>query len=210
MASNDNAVGAETREVRTLENRGEPLRAVESSRSYPTDIDDLWDALTSAERLPRWFLPVTGDFEAGGRYQLEGNAGGTIERCDPPRALHLTWEFGDNVSWVRVRLEPEGENTRLTLVHTMPCDEASEAHWAKYGPGATGVGWDLGLWGLGLYVESGDVDQEATEKWMTTAAGKDFIRGCAAAWGEAHVTAGENADRARAMADETASFYTGV
>ena len=47
----------------------------------------LWDACTNAERIPRWFLPVSGDLRLGGRYQLEGNAGGTIERCDPPRSL---------------------------------------------------------------------------------------------------------------------------
>ena len=59
---------------------------VVASRSYDTDIDDLWEAITNAERIPRWFLPITGELRLGGRYQLQGNAGGTITACEPPRA----------------------------------------------------------------------------------------------------------------------------
>ena len=44
----------------------------------------MWDACTDPERIGRWFLPVSGDLRLGGRYQLEGNAGGEILRCEPP------------------------------------------------------------------------------------------------------------------------------
>ena len=44
-------------------------------RTYETTIVDLWDAITSAERIPRRFLPISGDLRLGGRYQLEGHAG---------------------------------------------------------------------------------------------------------------------------------------
>ena len=54
------------------------------AQTYPAPIDDVWDALTSAERLPRWFLPVSGDLRLGGRYAIEGNASGTVETCDAP------------------------------------------------------------------------------------------------------------------------------
>ena len=53
------------------------------ARTYDTTIDDLWDACTNPDRIPRWFLPISGDLRLNGRYQLEGNAGGTIERCEP-------------------------------------------------------------------------------------------------------------------------------
>jgi len=43
-------------------------------RAYPAPVEDVWDACTSADRIGRWFLPVTGDLRAGGKYQLEGNA----------------------------------------------------------------------------------------------------------------------------------------
>lgn len=205
-------LGMEIRGVREVEQDGKPARAVEGSRLYPTDVDDLWDAVTNAERLPRWFLPVRGELRVGGRYRLEGNAEGTIERCDPPTALDVTWEFGDQVSRVGVRIAPEEGGARLTLVHTMLDDEASRGHWETYGPGATGVGWDLSYFGLGLHLESGGeaVDREAIDAWMASNRGKAFIRECAESWARAHRDSGEDARVAQTMASRTASFYTGA
>lgn len=205
-----NPLGAEFREVREVEHEGQPVRAVESSRFYSTSVEDLWDAVTNAERLPRWFLPISGDLRPGGRYRLQGNAEGTIERCDPPRALDVTWEFAGNVSWVSVRLAAEGDGARLTLVHTQPKTEAGEEHWATYGPAATGVGWDLSFFGLGLHLESGEaLDPEATQAWVLSEEGKAFAFACAESWGRAHAASGEEDEVAREMAVRTASFYTG-
>lgn len=203
--------GAEFREVSGRVRDGEPTRVVRASRTYPTDRDDLWDALTNAERIPRWFTPISGDLRLGGRYRLEGNASGTITRCDAPEALDMTWEFGGNVSWVTVRLSPEPDGTLLTLEHEMPMDEGGEAHWAQYGPCATGVGWDLGFLGLGLHIESGETSAgEAGLAWMASDDGKHFMVESSGAWGEAHIAAGEDPETARAMAERTAAFYTGA
>ena len=79
-------VGAVSRELTTREHEGRPARVLVASRLYDTTIEDLWDALTTAERLQRWFSPISGDLRLGGRYQLEGNAGGEITACEPPRA----------------------------------------------------------------------------------------------------------------------------
>ena len=81
------AIGATSRIVRKRERDGKPAEAVIAERTYDTGIKDLWDALTNPERLPRWFSPVTGDLKLGGRYQVEGNAGGTVTVCDPPKTL---------------------------------------------------------------------------------------------------------------------------
>ncbi len=204
-------LGIELREVRDVEYEGKPARAVEGSRLYSTQTEDLWDALTNAERIPRWFLPIRGELRLGGRYHLEGNAEGTITRCDPPAALDVTWEFAGNVSWVSVRLAPENDGVRLTLVHTMLKDEAGEAHWETYGPGATGVGWDLSFLSLGMHLESGGrtLDPEAEAAWLASDPGKAFVRASAESWGRAHAAAGEGAEVARAMAARTASFYAG-
>src|SRR5262245_54318494 len=118
-----NALGAEFRRFEEREYQGKPARVVIASRIYDTDREDLWDALTSRERIPRWFLPIVGELKLGGRYQLQGNAGGTITRCDPPGALDLTWEFGGGLSWVTVRLEPEGKRTQLTLEHIVSASD---------------------------------------------------------------------------------------
>ncbi len=84
------------------------LRTLVIARVYDTTVEDLWDACTNPERLPRWFLPVSGDLKLGGTYAFEGNASGTIEHCEPPHAVNVTWEFGGNTSWVELRLERRG------------------------------------------------------------------------------------------------------
>ena len=142
------AFGARFREVSGRMRDGTPTRVVHASRIYPTDQADLWDALTNRDRIPRWFLPISGDLRLGGRYQLEGNAGGTITRCDVPEALDVTWEFAGNTSWVIVRLSSEADGTLLTWEHEMLKDEAGEAHcsiwtwcdWGGLGPVLPGTG----------------------------------------------------------------------
>src|SRR5262245_59924345 len=115
-------IGAVEREVGAGTHQDRPTRVVVARRSFATTVEDLWDALTSAERLPRWFLPVTGDLRLGGRYQLEGNAGGEITACEPPRYLAATWEFGGWVTWVAVRLAQDPVGARLELEHAAPVE----------------------------------------------------------------------------------------
>lgn len=203
------AIGAQVRRFEEREFEGQPVRVVIAERAYLTDPVDLWDALTNAERIPRWFLPISGDLKLGGRYQLQGNAGGTITRCDAPEALDITWEFGGGMSWVTVRLTPEGEETRLVLEHIAPIG-VMEEHWASFGPSAVGTGWDLSFMGLGIHIDTGTkVDHEAFEKWSASEDGKAFMRESTAAWAEAHIAAGEDPAVARAMAERTARFYSG-
>src|SRR5262252_5946926 len=95
-------LGLVTRSVRNFEKDGKPASTVTLTRLYDTSVDDLWDALTSKERIPRWFLPVEGDLRLGGRYQLKGNAGGIVTACNPPKSFSLTWEFGGQVTWVNI------------------------------------------------------------------------------------------------------------
>ena len=107
-------LGAMERSVSALEREGQSARAVTLSRSFATTVDDLWDAVTNGERIARWFSPVSGDLQLGGRYQLEGNASGTITACEPPSHFALTWEFY-GVSWVEVRVADAGDGSaRLT------------------------------------------------------------------------------------------------
>lgn len=200
--------GADFREVRDSTHEGEPVRVVVASRAYATDRDDLWNAMTDRERIPRWFLPITGDLELGGRYQLEGNAEGSILECTPPETLKITWEFAGNVSWVHIDLADLEGGTRLTLEHLMPKDDASEEHWKQYGPGATGVGWDLSFVGLARHLDQGSESFDET-KWLESRSGKDFLRHVSKSWSEAHIKAGETQSVAVATAERTAAFYAG-
>jgi uncharacterized protein YndB with AHSA1/START domain len=193
--------------TRTLE-AGE-ARVVTISQTYAADLDDLWDACTNPERIPRWFLPVSGELRVGGRYQLEGNAGGTVERCDPPHEFSATWEYGGEVSWIEVRLTamPEGR-TRFELEHIAHVDDE---RWNEYGPGAVGLGWDLALMGLAMHLSSGRaVDRAESEAWCATDDGKQFLTSCSDAWCTENARAGTDPAAARAAADRTAAAYTAV
>lgn len=204
-------IGAITREVVDGERDGRPTRIVRAGRSFSTGIDDTWDALTSATRIPRWFSPVSGELKLGGRYQIQGNAGGTIEECEPPRRLALTWEFGGGVSWVKVDLAAQGDGTtRLELEHAAPLDEKSEEFWKQYGPGAVGIGWDLSLLGLAAHLEqSWDKPPETDTEWVKTDNYKEFARGSSANWRDASIAYGTDVGDANEAADRTTQFYGG-
>src|SRR5580765_3873189 len=97
-------IGAVKREIYSRVHEGRPARVLVASCAYDTTPEDLWDAITNPERIPLWFLPISGDLKLGGRYQLKGNAGGQITDCQPPRYFALTWEMGEQHSWVSVEL----------------------------------------------------------------------------------------------------------
>ncbi len=188
---------------------GEDIAVVELLRTYPGEIADVWDALTNPERLPRWFLPVSGDLRLGGRYQLEGNAGGTITDCDAPRSFSSTWEFGGFTSWITVSLDADGDDaTAVRLAHTVATDND---HWRQFGPGAVGIGWDLGLHGLGLHLASGaSVDPEAAQAWSLSPEGIEYVSSCGQAWYVADTAGGADDGEARLRADACVTFYTVV
>lgn len=198
--------GLVTREVHDSSRDGVPTKVAVARRTYAAERDDLWDALTSADRLPRWFLPVSGDLTVGGRYQLEGNAGGVVERCAAPEEFAVTWEFGGMVSWLTVRLTSADGGTALELVHEAPVDPDL---WKQYGPGATGVGWDLSLMGLGLHLASGEsLDPAEVQAWSLSPEGIEFARLANTGWVDAAIAAGDDADQARAAGERTLAFYT--
>jgi len=199
-------LGAVQRSIKSLERDGQPARAVALERTYPTSVDDLWDAITNGERIPRWFLPVSGDLRLGGRYQLKGNAGGEITDCDPPSYLAVTWQFGGAISWVEVRLAAEGkQRARLTLIHTAPVSD----HWNTYGPGAVGVGWELGLLGLAMYLDRPDAEKPDEAAFAASPVGRQFIVGSSEDWGRASISGGTEASAALAAAGRTTAFYLG-
>ena len=188
-------------------------RVVTVARTFAAPVDDVWDACTNPERIPRWFLPITGDLRVGGRYQLEGNAGGVVERCDPPGGAGVpgfvaTWEFGDQVTGIEVRLTPgPGGHTLLTLDHVGHVDDA---FWAEFGPGAVGIGWESGLLGLAGHLGAPGVPTpDQGPAWMASDAGRAFVTRSAAGWSAAHVAGGGDPVAARESADRTVAAYTG-
>jgi uncharacterized protein YndB with AHSA1/START domain len=183
---------------------GSEATTVVLRREYDAPADDVWDAMTDPERLSRWFLPVSGDLRLGGRYQLEGNAGGEILRCEPPRLLAVTWLFGEDPSpsQVTVRLSANDARTTLELEHAAVPDEK---FWDEYGAGAGGVGWDFTLLGLALHLRGVLVpDPSAFE---SSPEARRFAARSSEAWGAAEAATGEDADTVARRIRNTTSFY---
>ena len=193
------------RSVAFLERDGQQASAVTLSRIYATTAGDLWDAVTNADRIPRWFAPVSGELEPGGRYQVEGNAGGRITACQRLSNFALTWEFGGDVTWVEVRVSDEGTGARISLTHTA----ILSAHWDTYGPGAVGVGWEMATLGLAFHITDPDAPKPEIEAFATSRDGRQFIAGSSVGWAQAAVAAGTDAEVAGASARRTTAFYTG-
>jgi uncharacterized protein YndB with AHSA1/START domain len=179
------------------------------SRSYPAGVEDVWDAITNPERIPRWFLPVSGDLRPGGTYQLEGNAGGEIRACEPPRRLLLTWIFGEpprpeDSSMVEVVLDPDGDDggTTLTLTHTavVPPDM-----WDAFGPGAVGVGWDGAL--LGLSAHFAGVELGSPEELEKSPEMRGFYTASSEAWGAAYRESGADPEVVARTTAAATAFY---
>ena len=186
MIDGDDQIGAVHRQVSAS---GRETRTVTLTQTYASDVDDVWDACTNAERIPRWFLPVTGDLRLGGRYQLEGNAGGTVEECEPPTRFRATWEFGGGMSWIEVRLDRRGRR---------PHPARARAHRAGRRPlggvrsrarsGSVGTsGWS------GCPCTSRPASRSiplAVDEWTRSDAGLRFMTRAATAWRDADVASG--------------------
>lgn len=90
---------------------------------FPTDVDDLWQALTDPDRLGRWLgefdgeLRLNGDFRA--RFFASGWEGsGRVDVCEPPHHLLVrTWQTGepDEEHVIEATLSADADNTLLIL-----------------------------------------------------------------------------------------------
>jgi uncharacterized protein YndB with AHSA1/START domain len=152
---------------------------------YDTGIDDLWSAITTPERLARWYGAVEGDLRPGGTYRvriepadLDGT--GRIEECDPPRRLVVSTretevsarKGGDEPSdqAIEATLAADGDQTLLTIeVRGLPLQKLA----------AYGAGWQMHAEDLASYLagrEAGDAGSrwgELTAAYEAMAPGTD-------------------------------------
>ena len=204
------------RDVQTTEMGEDATRVQKLAQEYPSPLADVWEAVTTPDRIRRWFLPVSGDLRLGGTYQLEGHAGGQILECEPPEGAsaryRVTWAYGGGAdTWLTVRLTATGsERTRLELEHVARVVDVPAELWAQYGPAATGIGWDSMLLGLALQLAANGsaVNPEEAAAWMAGEEGRVFAQGSGDAWAAAHVADGADADTAARAAAATVSLYT--
>ncbi len=163
------------REVAKRPAEGSEVIGVLLSRNYPAPIEDVWDAMTDPDRVERWFLPLSGELRVGGTFQLEGNAGGDILECEPPRLLRVT--FGAPTSLVELRLSSDGDSaTLLELEHTVPIEMAGSGAGALY----VGPGWDGAFLALGLFLR-GEVAADPVAA-ASSPEGMEFSKQSVHAW----------------------------
>lgn len=175
MIDIDGQIKATHREVGERGTADGALVGVVLRRRYDAPAGDVWDAITDPDRVKRWFLPLSGDLKEGGSFQLEGNAGGEILRCDPPRLLKVT--FGGPTSIVEVRLIPEGDGeTVFELAHNVPLEMAGSVAGALY----VGPGWDGAFLALGLYLQ-GEVAEDPVAAGRSPE-GQAYSRASVDAW----------------------------
>ncbi len=103
------------------------MRAVDDSRGavrvedvYDTDIEDLWQACTTPERLARWIAHVSGDLNQGGTVHAVFTSTWTgparIDACDAPHHLLVTTQPDtDDEAQIEAWLTQEGDQTRLVV-----------------------------------------------------------------------------------------------
>ncbi|KAF4464590.1 activator of Hsp90 ATPase 1 family [Fusarium albosuccineum] len=190
---------ARTVEKTALET-GEEGRTITIGQTYDIDAPTLWDACTNPDKIKQYFSPVSGDLHVNGRFQIQNNASGTIEACDPPSTFLVTWEFGGSTSHVSVRINPVDEtHSRVELSHTSPVNK----HWEEYGAGAVGVGWEMSFAGLAYYLMGIKVGEE----WFANKETREYLTRCSEGWREAAVRGGEDEIVARGAAERTTKFY---
>ena len=200
-----NSLGGADRSLHDDTRDGQDVRVLVVEKRYDAARPEVWNAVTTPDRIARWLTPVSGELVLGGRYQLEGNAGGTVLRCEEPELLEVTWEFGGGVTWVVVTLVEDDAGTRLRLEHAAPVDQPT-AH--EFGPGAVGIGWEMGLGGLRLHLA--DPEAPRPDPDYTDPGYAAFVRATGTAWAAADVAAGTDPEEANAAAERCIAAYTAL
>ena len=182
-------------------------RTVLLRRTYDAPAEDVWDACTNPDRISRWFLPVSGDLRLGGHYQLQGNAGGEILECDPPKRLKVSWVMGADPGFSEVEMRLTAESAEQTVFELEHVAVVPPEFWDQFGPGAVGVGWDLVVLGLGLHLKGQEISPPEAEAWQATDEAREYIIRSSTAWGEAHTASGAAGDAVAAAVSATTAFY---
>ena len=127
---------------------------------YDTDIDDLWSAVTTPERLSRWMGDLEGDLKVGGTFRAVFRSSwtgpGRVEECEAPHRLLVTLEPDtEDETEIEAWLTAEGDKTRLVVEERGLPIGIVHFH---------GAGWQAHIEDLGSYL-SGCGDGDWRNRW---------------------------------------------
>jgi len=111
----------------------------------PHPIEAVWGALTDAASISGWLMTTAGFRpEVGAAFRMktrnlsaDGWVRAEVLELDPPRRMVWSWSIADGFAPTSVtfELEPEGDGTRLTLMHTGEIDSDIGARLVDGWPG---------------------------------------------------------------------------
>lgn len=166
IASQDSSLTVVQRSMTDRQIAAGSARAAVLKRRYDAPIEKVWDAITTPDRVDRFFLPLSVDSEAG-TYAFQGQASGKILVCDTPNLLRVDWTppDRDTTDQVEVRLTPDGPNaTWLELEHASVADVFHTDLTAdKFSPA---LGWEAPLHFLGEYLRGVLPDRPSMEWYV--------------------------------------------
>ena len=203
-------VGAVSRVVGTREIDGRPARVVVARRRYAGAIDEVWDALTNAERIPRWFLPVSGELAARRTLPVPGQR----RRRDHARAIRRgcspsPGRCGGQASWLTVRARagrrrrPTSSSSTSRTSTTRSGISSGRRRRRRLGHGADGPG-------RAPHRNAGGRSGARRGVGRVRRTARRSRTACSESWADASIAAGTPADAARAAAGRTTAFYTGA
>lgn len=117
-------------------------------------VERVWQALTDARELERWF-PLEAEVEPGEGGSIRMSWGHEYAEAmpivvwDPPRHLRTSWPWGGGAVVTDYRLESEGGGTRLRVVTSGFPDDPTWDDWVE----GTRRGWAYELRALEHYLE---------------------------------------------------------
>ncbi len=123
-------------------------------RTYPVSREEVWSAITAADRTARWSFRAEMEPRTGGALRFDlgeyGTADGTILEWAEPSVLEYEWGEPDSEWRIRFELADDGEGgTVLTFDHFLP--DPTDASFA--------AGWHWHLDRLAVHL-AGDVPAE--------------------------------------------------
>jgi uncharacterized protein YndB with AHSA1/START domain len=130
---------------------------------YDTTPEDLWEALTTPERVARWLGEVSGDLRPGGTFSATWTSRwtgtGLVEVCEPPHRLRLRMsedEDGATEVVVEATLAPQDDGVLLVIEeHGLPLDNLP----------AFGAGWQVHVEDLGHHL-AGTERTDWLDRWQ--------------------------------------------